>query len=92
MDFPPDATGDRIRQYRGRYRVSQGRLAECLGVSRQAVYLWESGRPIEHPRLVAWALRAMQEPLKREPPPERKKPARKPIPPQLRARQEQSAA
>lgn len=36
--------GDRIVELREKHRLSQGQLAEILGVSRQAVSKWESGK------------------------------------------------
>lgn len=35
--------GERIAYYRGKLGLSQGELAEQLGVSRQAVSKWETG-------------------------------------------------
>lgn len=35
--------GEKICQLRASRRLSQGDLAECLGVSRQSVSKWETG-------------------------------------------------
>lgn len=37
------AIGDRIRHYRKRGGLTQGQLAEIIGVSPQAVSKWETG-------------------------------------------------
>ena len=36
--------GDNIRKYRKMQNLSQERLAEILGVSRQSISLWETGK------------------------------------------------
>ena len=48
----PQRLGDKIASFRHREGLSVERLAEMLGVSRQAVWYWESGRREPRPKIV----------------------------------------
>jgi len=46
----------RLKRWRVNHALSQQKLADYLGVSRQAVYLWERGGSFGHEQLLRLAL------------------------------------
>lgn len=50
--FPDNSIGDRIRMRRASLNLSQGALAESLGVASAQLYRYESGRTKPRPQMI----------------------------------------
>lgn len=68
MANDPEATPEHLAEQRERMKLSQARLAELLGLSKDALNRWERGRQaIGNPKILYWALRGLATRYRRKP-------------------------
>jgi transcriptional regulator with XRE-family HTH domain len=60
MATDPEVTPEQLAEQRERMGMNQARLAELLGVTKDALNRWERGRQkIGNPQMLYWALRGL---------------------------------